>query len=123
VLKFASGEIRQLREKIRNDWSDNLVGAQDLDFPANSKVHVSIRVKVLQAPAEGVQLWLVLKMWQGTINSIQHPEFPLLHAQEQGKLEFSFDNPVARQSFSFHLLGEGKDASIQMEEFNVTIEN
>ncbi|MCJ7602715.1 MAG: LTA synthase family protein [Desulfobulbaceae bacterium] len=123
VLKFASGEIRQLPEKIRNDWSDNLVGAQSLDFPANSKVHVSIRVKVLQAPAEGVQLRLVLKMWEGTINSIQHAGFPLLHAQEEGKLEFSFDNRVARQSFSFHLVGEGKDASIQMEEFNVTVEN
>ncbi|MBU0966961.1 MAG: LTA synthase family protein [Proteobacteria bacterium] len=123
VLKFAGGEIRQLRETIRNEWSDNLVGAQDLDFPANSKVHVSIRVKVLQAPAEGVHLWLVLKMWQGTINSIPHPDFPLLHAQEEGKLEFSFDNPVARQSFSFHLLGEGKNASIQMEEFNVSVEN
>lgn len=123
VLKFASGEIRQLPEKIRNEWADNLVGAQSLDFPANSKVHVSIRVKVLQAPAEGVQLRMVLKMWEGTINSIQHPEFPLLHAQEEGKVEFSFDNPVARQSFSFHLVGEGKDASIQMEEFNVTVEN
>jgi hypothetical protein len=123
VLKFASGEIRQLPEKIRNDWSDSLVGAQNLDFPANSKVHVSIRVKVLKAPAEGVQLRLVLKMWEGTIHSIQHPEFPLLHAQEEGKLEFSFDNPVARQSFSFYLLGEGKDATIQMEEFTVTVEN
>jgi len=123
VLKFASGEIRQLPDKIRNEWSDSLVGAQSLDFPANSKVHVSIRVKVLQAPAEGVQLGLVLKMWEGTINSIQHPEFPLLHAQEEGQLAFSFDNPVARQSFSFHLLGEGRNASIQLEEFNVTVEN
>ncbi|MDH4319388.1 MAG: hypothetical protein OEV64_13430, partial [Desulfobulbaceae bacterium] len=72
---------------------------------------------------EGVQLWLVLKMWQRNINDIQYPSFPLLHAQEEGKLEFSFDNPVAKQSFSFHLLGKGKDASIQMEEFNVTVEN
>jgi hypothetical protein len=123
VLKFASGEIRQLPEKVQNEWSDSLVGAQSLDFPANSKVHVSIRVKVLQAPAEGVQLRLVLKMWEGTINSIQHPGFPLLHAQEEGKLAFTFDNPVARQSFSFHLLGEGRNASIQLEEFNVTVEN
>ncbi|OHB33828.1 MAG: hypothetical protein A2X84_10585 [Desulfuromonadaceae bacterium GWC2_58_13] len=122
VLKFASGEIRQLPEKIRNEWSDSLVGAQGLDFPANSKVHVSIRVKMLRAPAEGVQLKLILKMWEHTINSIPFPEFPLLQAQEEGKLEFTFDNPEARQSFSFHLVGEGKDASIQMEEFNVTVE-
>jgi hypothetical protein len=61
-------------------------------------------------------------MWEHTINSIPHPEFPLLQAQEEGKLEFTFDNPEARQSFSFHLVGEAKDARIQMEEFNVTVE-
>lgn len=123
VLKFASGEIRHLPEKIKNEWSDNLVGAQYLDFPADSTVRVSIRVKVIQAPAEGVQLRLGFKQWEGTIKSIQHPGFPLLHAQEEGKLDFSFDNQEARQSFSFHLLGEGKGASIQMERFDVTIEN
>lgn len=123
VLKFASGEIRHLPEQIRNVWSDNLVGAQYLDFPANSKVRVSIRVKVLQAPAEGVQLRLEFKQWEYTIDSIQHAGFPLLHAGEEGRLEFAFANPEARQSFSFHLVGEGKDATIQMEEFDVTIEN
>lgn len=123
VLKFANGEIRHLPDKIKNEWSDNLVGAQYLDFPAHSTVRVLVRVKVLQAPPEGVRLTLGFKQWEGTINSIQHNGFPLLHAQDEGRLEFSFDNPVARQSFSFHLLGEGKDASIQLEEFDVTIEN
>lgn len=123
VLKFASGEIRHLPEKIGNEWSDNLVGAQYLDFPAHSKVRVSIRVKVLQASAEGVRLTLGFKQWEGAINSIKHPGFPLLHAGEEGKIDFSFDNPEARQSFSFHLLGEGKDAAVRMERFDVTIEN
>jgi hypothetical protein len=123
VLKFASGEIRHLSEKVKNEWSENLVGAQYLDFPAHSKVRVSIRVKVLQASAEGVQLKLGFKQWEGTINTIQHPGFPLLHAQEEGNVEFTFDNPVARQYFSFHLLGEGKDATVQIEKFDVTIEN
>ena len=78
---------------------------------------------MLQAPAQGVRLTLGFKQWEGAINSIKHPEFPLLHAGEEGKLDFVFDNPVARQSFSFHLLGEGKDATVQMEKFDVTIEN
>jgi hypothetical protein len=121
VLKFASGEVRALPEKIRNEWSDNLVGAQGLDFPPDSDVHVSIKVKVLEAPPEGVQLRLILKMWEHTINNIPFPEFPVLHAQEEGKLEFSFNNPEARQAFSFHLVGEAKGASIRMEEFNVTV--
>ncbi len=123
VLRFAGGEIRHLPEQIKNEWSDNLVGAQYLDFPAHSRVRVSIRVKVLQAPAEGVQLRLLLKQWEGTINSIKHAGFPLLHAQEAGKLEFAFDNPEARQAFSFHLLGEGKGATVQLEAFDVTIDN
>jgi hypothetical protein len=121
VLKFASGEVRALPEKIRNEWSDSLVGAQGLDFPPDSDVHVSIKVKVLEAPPEGVQLRLILKMWEHTINNIPFPEFPVLHAQEEGKLEFSFNNPEARQAFSFHLVGEAKGAIIQMEEFNVTV--
>ena len=123
VLKFASGEIRQLPEKVKNEWSDNLVGAQYLDFPAHSRVRVLIRVKVLKASAEGVRLKLGFKQWEGAIDTIPHPEFPLLHAQEEGRVDFVFDNPEARQSFSFHLLGEGKDATVQMETFDVTIEN
>lgn len=122
VLDFADGEIRPLPEKIRSEWSDTLVGAQGLDFPANSKVHVSIRVKMLQAPPEGVQLKLILKMWEHTINSIPYPEFPVLRAQEEGTVEFTFDNPEERRSFSFHLLGEGKDAVVQMDEFRVSVE-
>lgn len=122
VLNFADGEIRPLPEKIRSEWSDTLVGAQGLDFPANSKVHVSIRVKMLQAPPEGVQLKLILKMWEHTIHSIPLPEFPVLRAQEEGTVEFTFDNPEERRSFSFHLLGEGKDAVVQMEEFRVSVE-
>lgn len=123
TLKFASGEIRRLPEKVKNEWSDNLIGAQYLDFPAHSKVSVSIGIKVLQAPAEGVQLRLVLKQWEGTIKSIEHSGFPVLHAQEEGKLDFTFANQEARQAFSFHLLGEGKNAAIELQKFDVTIEN
>lgn len=123
VLKFANGETRHLPAKSKNEWSDNLVGAQYLDFPVHSRVQVSIRVKVLQASAEGVQLKLILKQWESTIKSIKYDEFPLLHAEEEGRLEFTFDNQEARQAFSFHLLGEGKGATVQMVAFDVTVEN
>ena len=123
LLKFANGEIRKLPEKITNEWVDNLVGAQYLDFPARSRVSVSIRVKVIKAPAEGVQLKLAFKQWEGAIEGIPHGGFPILHVQEEGRLEFTFDNPRPRQSFSFHLLGEGKDAAVQLEEFDVRVDN
>jgi hypothetical protein len=123
VLKFADGEIRHLPEKIRGEWSDSLVGAQYLDFPAHSKVRVSIKVKVLQAPEEGVQLRLALKQWEHPLADIQHDRFPLLHAREEGGIEFSFENTLPRQAFSFHLLGEGKDAVVELEQFDVTVDS
>ena len=121
VLSFAKGEIRKLPEKITSEWTDNLAGAQYLDFPAKSKVHVAIRIKALQTPNEGIQLKLTMRQFENLVGDIDYPPFPVLHTGEEGKIEFDIDNPQARQSFSFHLIGAGKDAEIRMEEFNVTI--
>ena len=121
VLRFASGEIRQLPEKIKNEWTDNLVGAQYLDFPEKSKVHVNIRLKAVTAQEEGIQMKLTLRQFEKEV-AIDHPLFPLLRAGEECHVQFDFDNPKARQAFSFHLVGEGTDSSIQLEEFEVTID-
>ncbi|MFZ5798783.1 MAG: LTA synthase family protein [Desulfobulbaceae bacterium] len=120
-MQFASGEIRTLPEKVKNEWADNLVGAQYLDFPANSKVHVSIRVKAIQAQDEGIQLKLSLRQWEHLVKDIRYSDFPLLHSGEETTLEFDFANPELRQSFSFHLTGEGRHSTIQIKEFNVTV--
>ena len=89
------------------------MGAQYLDFPAHSKVRVSIKVKVVRAPEEGVQLRLALKQWEYPLKDIKHDSFPLLHAQEEGMLVFSFENTLPRRAFSFHPLGEGKDTAVR----------
>ncbi len=123
TLKFANGEIRELPEQITNEWSNNLVGAQYLNFPAHSKVTVAISLKAIKAAVSGIHLKLLIKQWESTQNNIPLPTFPVLHTGEDCEIEFAFDNPEARQSFSFHLLGEGKEASLQVEKFNVTIEN
>ena len=122
MLQFASGEIRQLPEKIKNEWADNLTGAQYLDFPEKSKVHVDIRLKALQAPPEGIQMKLTLRQFEKEVGDIDYPQFPLLHAGEEGHIQFDFQNPKARQAFSFHLVGEGRNSSIQMQKFAVTID-
>ncbi len=122
VFSFANGEIRRLPDEMGNEWSDNLVGAQYLDFPARSEVHVSIKLKVLEAPKESVHLKLNLRQWEHLLDDIPHGEFPALHAQEESKLEFSFVNILPRRAFSFHLLGEGKDSIVQIEEFNVIVD-
>jgi hypothetical protein len=121
TLSFADGELRKLPEKTANEWSDNLVGAQYLDFPANSTVRVSIKMKAVKAPTSGIQVKLLVKQWEFTQEDIVTPIFPLLHTGEESEIEFEFDNPKARQYFSFHLLGEGKGGQIRMDEFNVTI--
>lgn len=122
VLQFAKGEIRQLPEKWGNEWSDSLVGAQYLQFPAGSSVHVAIRVMAVAASDEGLQLKLFLRQSEQLVTDIVYDAFPVLHSGEEGKVEFNFANDKARQSFSFHLMGEGKDATVQLEEFSVTIE-
>lgn len=121
TMQFANGEIRRLPEKIGNEWSDNLCGAQYLEFPAGSTVDVSIGVRAVKARAEGIQLKLVLREWEQLVYDVKWPQFPVLHAGEVGRLSFSFYTPRDRQSFSFHLVGEGKDSEIKLEDFSVTI--
>jgi len=121
VLQFASGELRRLSAKASNDWADNLTGAQYLDFPAGSEVKVTVRVKAMKAPPSGVYLRLLAKQWEYDQADIPIPEFPALRTGEECQVEFSFTNPEARQSFSFYLLGEGKNALIRMDEFTITV--
>ena len=122
VLQFAKGELHNLPEKVGSEWSENLVGAQYLDFPAKSTVHVSVRVKAVKAPAQGINMYLLIKEWNADSQDIAFDNFPVLHAGEEGKVEFSFYNPKSRQSFSFFLVGEGKNGLIKLEDFTVTID-
>jgi hypothetical protein len=120
-LQFGHGEIRPLPEKIKNEWTDNLVGAQYLDFPKNSRVDVDIRLKAVTAEEAGVQLKLVLRQFEKEVTTIPFTPCPLLKTGEECHIKFAFDNPQARKAFSFHLVGEGKNSSIQLENFEVTI--
>ena len=120
-MQFAKGELRHLPAKVRDDWTDNLSGAQYLDFPAGSEVKVAVRVKAMKAPPGGVRLRLLAKQWEHDQPNIPIPAFPALHTGEECLVEFSFKNEEARQSFSFHLLGEGKNAVIRIDEFTVTV--
>jgi len=120
-LQFGHGEIRALPEKIRNEWADNLVGAQYLDFPKDASVDVDIRIKAVTAAPEGIQLKLVMRQFEYEVGGIDHPPFPVLKAGEECTVRFSFGNPEARKSFSFHLVGEGANSSIQLQKFEVAV--
>lgn len=121
-LQFARGQERQLSEKKGNEWAENLIGAQYLDFPAGSKVRVAIRIKALKAQPEGIQMKLTLRQFEQEVTSIAHEAFPLLYKDGETHLEFSFDNPKSRQAFSFHLTRIGKDSLIKLEDFRVIID-
>jgi Sulfatase len=121
LLHFANGEILKLPEKITNEWTDNLVRAQFLDFPAGTKAHVSIRIKALQTPQQGIQLKLIMRQYEKVVGGIDAPPFPIMHTGDEDRVAFDIYNPNARLYFSFHLIGVGKDAVIKMEEFDVNI--
>ncbi len=122
VLQFASGEVRVLPEKIKNEWTDNLVGAQYLAFPKDSTVHVDIQLKAVATGPQGVQMKMKLRQFEQEVQSINYPLFPLLRTGEGCRVQFAFDNSEARQAFSFHVVGEGKDAKIRFDKFEITIE-
>lgn len=121
VMRFADGDIRALPEKLRSEWTDNVIGAQYLDFPEGSKVHVSIKLKAPPDNGSAVQMKLTLRAWEKEVGGITYAPFPLLKAGESTALEFDFDNEQLRQSFSFHLFGEGVKSRIQIDEFTVKV--
>lgn len=121
VLSFATGEQRRINEVMGNDWSDNLIGAQYLDFPADSDVEVRLRLQVLQAEGEGLQLRLLVKEWEKEQGDINIPELPVLHSGDVLERSFSFHNNRARQTFSFFLVASGTKALVQIDQFDVVI--
>lgn len=121
VMRFANGDIRALPEKLRNEWTDNVIGAQYLDFPKGSKVHVSIKLKAPPDNGSDVQMKLTLRAWEKEVGGIHYAPFPLLKAGESTSLDFDFENEQLRQSFSFHLFGEGVKSRMQIDEFTVKV--
>ncbi len=116
---FAKDDKRKLRTSAGNDWTDNLIGAQYLEFASGTRTYVSLRVKALNTGRKGAQLRLLLKEFDRD-SDVAAPELPLLHKGESIAIEFSLDNPVGRKAFSFHLLGTGK-GEIRIDEFRVAV--
>lgn len=121
TMHFGHGEVRALPEKMGNEWVDNLIGAQYLDFPEKSKVELDIKIKVLAAPPEGVRLWLTLRSKEKELLDIVVPKFPILHKGQEANVSFSFKNWQGRHSFSFALLGEGQGGVIQIDTFDIHV--
>jgi hypothetical protein len=116
---FAQGDKRTLKAKPGNEWTDNLIGAQYLEFAAGTRTHISLRIKALKTDKYGAKLQLMLKEFD-RVSDVHAPELPSIHEGQDIAIEFDVDNPAGRKAFSFHLLGSGK-GKIQIDEFRVTV--
>ena len=118
--QFATRDRIRLKEKARDDWADNLIGAQYMELPKNSRTSVQMSIKVLRMDKQGAQLRLKAKEFERDV-ALPIPELPLLKQGKPLKVTFAFDNPEARKAFSFHLLAEGRGV-IEISDFRVTTE-
>lgn len=118
TLRFAAGERLKIAKAWKNEWMDNLIGAQYLNFPANTSTHVSLRWRAIQAGDAGARLKLVLKESEKDVPDIL-PEIPALKAGEEAEYSFDFSNAAERRNFSFHLLAEAP-MDIELIDFAIT---
>lgn len=122
VMEFGSPDPILLPRQVANEWTDNLIGAQYLNFPKDSHVTVDIQVTAESVQPQGVQLRMVLRQYEQEVKEITFPSFALLHSGETDNVRFDFVNQQARGAFSFHLVGGGEDSSIKIEQFQVVVE-
>ncbi|MDF0732986.1 LTA synthase family protein [Pseudomonas entomophila] len=105
-----------LHANIRDDWADNLIGAQYLEMPEGSRTRVRVKVRSL-APEARAHIQLKAKEFEQDV-PLGLPEEIVVTADQPLELEFDFDNPNMRKAFSFHLLGYG-DGEVEVSDFSV----
>ncbi|MBD9416382.1 LTA synthase family protein [Pseudomonas sp. PDM16] len=118
--QFANRERIDLKLESRDDWADNLIGAQYLEMPKGTRTRVTLKIEAVRLDRNGAALRLLTKEFDRN-NSLTIPALPALKRGESVELSFDFDNPETRKAFSFHLLGEGRGA-IRISDFSVVTE-
>jgi phosphoglycerol transferase MdoB-like AlkP superfamily enzyme len=118
--QFANRERIDLEAESRDEWADNLIGAQYLEMPKGTRTRVTLKIDAVRLDRNGAALRLITKEFDRN-NSLAIPTLPPLKRGESIELSFDFDNPETRKAFSFHLLGEGH-GSIRISDFSVVTE-
>lgn len=118
--QFASRERIELKAVARDEWADNLIGAQYLELPRGTRTRVSLKIDAVHLDHQGASLRLLAKEFERD-NHLAIPALPRLGRGESIELSFDFDNPQTRKAFSFHLLGEGH-GTIRISDFSVITE-
>ncbi|MCU1719673.1 LTA synthase family protein [Pseudomonas sp. 5P_3.1_Bac2] len=116
--QFANAQPISLSAELGNDWTDNLIGAQYLSLKPATQTTVTLKVRGIDLGEQGARLQLKTKEYDRDV-ALGIPEIPLLTSAQPVELSFSFDNPVQRKAFSFHLLGQG-EGDIEILDFSVS---
>ncbi len=117
--QFGSPAIIPLQAQIKDDWADNLIGAQYLEMPKGSQTRVRLTVRSLD-PRQDAYILLKAKELEQDV-PLGLPAEMVVTADQPLEMDFSFDNPQPRKAFSFHLLGYGLGA-VEVSDFSVITE-
>lgn len=117
--QFGSPAIIPLQAQIKDDWADNLIGAQYLEMPKGSHTRVRLTVRSVD-PQQNAYILLKAKELEQDVQ-LGLPAEMVVTAEQPLEMDFSFDNPQSRKAFSFHLLGYGLGA-VEVSDFSVITE-
>jgi len=117
--QFGSSAVIPLQAQIKDDWADNLIGAQYLEMPQGSQTRVRLTVRSLD-PQQDAYILLKAKELEQDV-PLGLPDEVRVSADQPLVMDFSFDNPQSRKAFSFHLLGYGLGA-VEVSDFSVITE-
>lgn len=114
--QFGSTNVIPLQAQIKDDWADNLIGAQYLEMPKGSHTRVRLTVRSID-PQQAAYIQLKAKEFEQDVQ-LGLPAEMVATADQPLEMDFSFDNPQPRKAFSFHLLGYGQ-GSVEVTDFSV----
>lgn len=117
--QFGSPAMIPLKAQIKDDWADNLIGAQYLEMPKGSHTRVRLTVRSVD-PQQNAYILLKAKELEQDV-PLGLPAEMIVTADQPLEMDFSFDNPQPRKAFSFHLLGYGLGA-VEVSDFSVITE-
>ncbi|MBC3271256.1 LTA synthase family protein [Pseudomonas sp. SWRI81] len=117
--QFGSNNVIPLQAQIKDDWADNLIGAQYLEMPKGSHTRVRLTVRSVD-PQQAAYIQLKAKEFEQDVQ-LGLPAEMIATADQPLEMDFSFENPQPRKAFSFHLLGYGNGA-VEVTDFSVITE-
>ncbi|MNZ60502.1 hypothetical protein D3C78_785730 [compost metagenome] len=120
LYQFGSPAIIRLKAQAKDDWADNLIGAQYMELPKGTLTRVRLTVRST-GPKQKAYILLKAKEFERDV-PLGIPTRMLVTSKKPLQMDFTLHNPESRKAFSFHLLGYGRGA-IEVSDFSVITES